>query len=159
MKESAVGNTHPTNQPQKTRALTAMWQATNSQQYSKYQKPLTAKDQRELKEFCKQVGERAAEIMTFTIRNWARFTYKAQLENSLIETPQSPSLSFLLKHHAIAVRMYLQALSLPKPAICVEAPKPVPVQQEEKEKPYKMTSAEIQEAIRQFDEKYKNKHH
>jgi hypothetical protein len=158
MKENAAGNTHPTNQPQKTRALAAMWQATNSQQYSKYQKPLTARDQRELRELCKQVGERAAEIMTFTIRNWARFTYKAQLQNSLIETPQSPSLSFLLKHHAIAIRMYLLALSLPTPTICVEAPKPAPVQQKEKEKPYKIPSAVLQEAIRQFEEKYVKKH-
>jgi len=97
-----------------------------------YQKPLTGKERGQLKMLAKYLGgnEQAKEVISYAVEHWWKFAVAA---SAAADTgmPTEPHIGYLLKHHAVAVKLLskeqtAQPLpSSPEPVQLIAPPVPV----------------------------------
>ena len=126
------------------RTLTECWQQARRISPGTYVKPLTDKEVGQLKYLWKCVGDEAADVAAFALKNWHRFASRAGVQAG-VPGPEEPHIGFLVKHHAVAVNMWRHSKAQPSPPTTLPPPPPLP--QTPIEVPHKLTTEELNEML------------
>ena len=137
------------------RHLAMLWYGVLSEvQGGRFQKPLGVKSYSQLKRFGKDVGEQAADVLEYAMRNWWAFAHKAKASAGLETCPADPDPGFLLKHEAVAVNLYLQSIAQPTAVLASPVlhglPKAQGLDAEDQDTPYTPSDADLEAALASF---------
>lgn len=125
--------------------LGAYWKSRCALVQQGYQKPLTSKQQGQLKQLYKYLGDQTKPVIAYAVEHWWKFASHAGYAAGT-NFPADPEIGFLLKHHAVAVNLLTPEVTTPPPPL--EA---TPVQSvatgTEKEAVYVPSSQELTELL------------
>lgn len=103
-----------------TGSLGAYWKSRVALITQAYQKPLTHKEQGQLKMLHGYLGEQTRPVIDYAVEHWWKFATRAATAAGCA-CPSDPHIGFLLKHHAVAVHL-LTPEQAPAPAGEVSEP-------------------------------------
>ena len=75
------------------------------------ERPLMGKEFGQLKTLRSKLGALTGEVISWTLDNWHSFSLETRDEVGLPCAPPTPHIGFLLKHHEIARRMWVQSIA------------------------------------------------
>lgn len=105
-----------------TGSLSAYWKSRCALISQTYQKPLTQKEQGQLKMLQGYLGEQTRPVIDYVVEHWYKFATRAATAAGC-SCPSEPHIGFLLKHHAVAINLLVPSdISSP---LVVELAEPV----------------------------------
>lgn len=127
-----------------TGSLGAYWKSRCALVSDTYQKPLTHKEQGQLKLLQGYLGERTRPVIAFAVEHWWKFATRAATAAGCA-CPSEPHIGFLLKHHAMAV--HLLPVEMNPPTVVVEEPVQPIAPAGETEPAHTLSSQELTELL------------
>ncbi|MDT8071044.1 MAG: hypothetical protein ROO76_23045 [Terriglobia bacterium] len=88
-------------------SLVSFWQSRIASVGGGFQKQLTGRDRGQLKMLADKVGAQTKDVIQYAVNNWWKFATKASAMSGVGSFPTAPHIGFLLKHHAVAVNLYM----------------------------------------------------
>lgn len=126
--------------------LGSYWKSRMVLVYGGHQKPLTVKEQGQLKQLHKYLGDQTRPVIDYAINHWIKVSVRA---GAIAGTsyPSEPHIGFLLKHHAVVVNLLTPEVTpTPSPKV-VKAPVPMVATGTEDETPHVLTAQELTELL------------
>lgn len=145
--------------PAAASGLGGFWVERSALVLSGYQKPLTGKELGQLKQLAKCLGAQTRAVIDCAVKNWWQFAARAGTEAGTLY-PTLPHVGFLLKHHAVVVRMldeFEEFEKRPAQAQAEAPPAPMfrPTMPPPAEEPHKMTDEEFAEMMADLEDNLK----
>lgn len=128
-------------------SLGAFWKSRCANVGGGYQKPLTGKEQGQLKQLSKYLGDDTKPVIDYAVSHWVKFASLAGLAAG-VSPPEAPNIGFLLKHHAVAVNLLTPSAS--PPTTVVEGPVQSIASNAESEPAHQLTSQELTQLLDSF---------
>jgi hypothetical protein len=136
-------------------SLSTYWQSRCYDIFKDCQKPLTMKENGQLKQLGKYLLDDTKKTIDWALTNWWKFTHEAAAQAGLATVPSAPNvpggIGFLLKYHGVAVNL-MQLAAKQKSPIDEGSPASIPIKQPQiiEEKP--ATFEEIEKIMAELDE-------